>query len=258
MEIYIDAKENFTEYPDAKSYPVHVQEFYEVYCFWSGDVKYYIEGNIYDLHPGDILLINKAEAHSAIIGKSEPYNRQVIHFNAESLLGDIKSLLDILSVKPLGIFNRIHGTVEEKEKWYYYIEKIINSDENNKRIYLTVLVNELVEKLYERQQRSSDYSVDGIIMYVNENLFEIKSLDDLCEKFYISKTHLNRRFKVMTGSTVWNYITEKRLLKAKEMLKQGINPTDICLKLGYRDYTTFYRAYKQKFKVSPKNDYIKK
>jgi len=258
MGIYIDAHTYCTEHPDSTSFFVHVQEFYEVDCFWAGDVKYYIEGNTYDLHPGDIMLINKAEAHSALIGKSKPYKRQIIHFGAESLLGDTKRLFDILAVKPLGIFNRVHGSAEEKEKWYYYIEKIINSDEDEKRIYLTVLINELTLKISERQQKTSDYSVDEIIEYVNENLFEIQGLATLCEKFYISKTHLNRHFKAMTGSTVWNYITAKRLLRAKDMLNEGVNPTDVYLKLGYKDYAAFYRAYKQKFKTSPKKDHIKK
>ncbi len=258
MAIYVDANKNITECPDFSMYNIHIHEHYEIYCFLSGDARYYVEGNIYELSPDDILFINKAEAHSLLMNGKSPYVRIPVHFNSEALLGDTKKFFEILALKPLGAFNRIHGTPEEKEKWIYYINNIASGDCNTKRVYLTVLVNELLKKLEKRLQKPSEYSSDDIIEYINENLSEIQSLDDLCEKFYMSKTHLNRRFKAMTGSSVWDYITIKRLLKAKEMLSRGFNPTEVCSKLGYRDYTTFYRAYRQKFNVSPKKDYTKK
>ena len=74
---------------------------------------------------------------------------------------------------------------------------------------------------------------------------------------FISKSQLNRKFRNVTGSTVWEYITAKRLILAKELLVRGEKPTSVYTKCGFNDYTSFYRAYKTKFLHSPKNDYIK-
>lgn len=76
----------------------------------------------------------------------------------------------------------------------------------------------------------------------------------ISEKFYISKSQLNRKFKRITGSTVWEYILTKRLIFAKELLQNGEHPTTVYLKSGFKDYCSFFRAYKIKFGVSPKND----
>ena len=78
------------------------------------------------------------------------------------------------------------------------------------------------------------------------------SLDHLSERFFISKSHLNRMFKKATGTTAWDYIVVKRLLMARSLLSEGMVPTDVYLKCGFRDYTTFFRAYKKHFGSTPK------
>ena len=80
------------------------------------------------------------------------------------------------------------------------------------------------------------------------------TLESICEKFYISKSQLNRRFKRVIGSTVWEYVTTKRLILAKELLQNGETPMTVYSKCGFNDYTSFFRAYKSRFFVSPKND----
>lgn len=93
-----------------------------------------------------------------------------------------------------------------------------------------------------------------IIDFLNEHMYEPLSLDGICDRFYMSKSHLNRKFKLMTGSTVWEYITAKRLLSAKELLQLGEPPTKVFSKCGFNDYSSFFRAYKAKFGLSPKNE----
>ena len=61
--------------------------------------------------------------------------------------------------------------------------------------------------------------------------------------FFISKSQLCRLFKKATGSTLWQYITIKRLTKARLMLREGEKPTKVCFACGFNDYSTFYRAY---------------
>ena len=74
----------------------------------------------------------------------------------------------------------------------------------------------------------------------------------LAKRFYLSKTHLNRIFKQSTGTTVWEYITIKRLFLAKELIAAGRQPTDVCTQCGFKDYTTFFRSYKRHFGISPR------
>ena len=60
------------------------------------------------------------------------------------------------------------------------------------------------------------------------------------------------RFKAETGYSIHSYITNKRLLLARDLLLNGAGATEACYSCGYKDYSAFSRAYKKQFGVSPK------
>lgn len=254
----IDATKTLSLVPDTSIFKMHTHDTYEIFCFLSGKADYYIEGTIYELKPNDILLINKSEAHSLLIKSKSPYERYVVHFPAEALLNYNSELLEFLNNKPLGKNNIFPYSVFGKEKWLYYLEKMTSATNfKEQQIYLTVLFLEL-SKAYKKISEKKDLTKTNIIIdYINNNLTSQINLDDICQRLNFSKTHINRIFKQLTGSTIWEYIIIKRLLLAKELLKNGIPPTNVYSKCGFNDYCTFYRNYKQKFKTSPKNDYQK-
>ena len=90
-----------------------------------------------------------------------------------------------------------------------------------------------------------------IIQYINNHLTEEINIDSLSEGFYISKYHMMRQFKAETGYTIGNYINQKRLLLAREMLKQGEPVTKVYLDSGFKEHSTFVRAYKQMYGEVP-------
>ena len=91
-----------------------------------------------------------------------------------------------------------------------------------------------------------------ILSYLTAHLTEPLSLGAVAEHFYLSKTHVNRIFRETTGATVWGYVTTKRLFLAREMLLRGMTASESALRAGFRDYPTFYRAYKKHFGEMPK------
>ena len=224
-----------------------------------GDAKYSVEGNFYDLKPGDILIMKRAEAHSLIIKSLAPYERYVINFYPEAILGDNKDeIMEFIYNRPLGKFNQFSANYFKQKNWIYYIEKIINSDEYEQRIYLTVLLSELKSafpKVENKEQKSDAFP--KILTFINQHLTERITLEDICRHSFLSKSQLNRKFKAITGATAWEYVTVKRLMLAKELLKKGHKPTVVFLECGFNDYSAFYRAYKNQFGCSP-NDERKK
>ena len=94
-------------------------------------------------------------------------------------------------------------------------------------------------------------SIAAILDYVGEHLCENLSIDLIADQFYISKYYMMRLFKQETGYTLGQYISQKRLLLAKELLSTGAPGTQVCYDCGFKDYSTFSRAYKQLFGVTP-------
>ena len=247
--------------PNLDDFHMHTHDFYEIYCFLSGNAKYFVEGNIYKLKHGDILFIKKGEAHSLQITSAAPYERMLINFNAQAARdAHTRNMLSAFDKLPLGKGTRFPFSMFKDKHWLYYIEKVISSENGEtKRLYLSVLISELCECLSQVLNLNTEQDgFSDIISYLNNHITEPLTLDGICESFYISKSHLNRKFKRMTGSTVWEYITAKRLIFARDLLQHGEAPTKVSLECGFNDYSSFYRAYKAKFSESPKSDFARK
>ena len=77
------------------------------------------------------------------------------------------------------------------------------------------------------------------------------SLELLASKFYVSKYHLSHEFGKAMGTGVYRYIMLKRLLVARQLLLKGMSAGEVCSKCGFKDYTNFYRAFKDEYGISP-------
>ena len=77
------------------------------------------------------------------------------------------------------------------------------------------------------------------------------SIDDLAAQFFISKYHMMRRFREETGTSIHNYLSDKRLLAARDLIQSGLSATDACFRCGFRSYSAFSRAYGKLFGATP-------
>ena len=95
-------------------------------------------------------------------------------------------------------------------------------------------------------------SIRSVILYLNNHYADDVTLDVLQEKFYISKYYLCREFRKATGLTVHKYIRRKRLTRVHELRTQGLPIGDAALEAGFRDYSSFYRAFQKEYGVPPR------
>ena len=107
--------------------------------------------------------------------------------------------------------------------------------------------------IFDRKSYSFDSQIADILQYINHNLKEDLSVDNLSSRYYISKYHLMRKFKEETGFTLHNYIVNKRLLMARTLISEGIPVTKAALESGFSEYSTFSRAYRKQFGATPSN-----
>lgn len=239
----------------------------EIFYFISGRASYLVEGSVYKLVPGSILIMRSGEMHKIVIEEDLPYERMALHFDA-----DIMNLIDkngILSEpfdnRPLGVGNLYSSNDIRIGHIYECLKSIDSSPEDNEMRRIAITSN-LFAILYEikiafnergnkkNSNKPAQSLIGEIIAYINANLSSELSLDMLSEKFFISKNHLNRIFKLATGVTVWEYVKLKRLIMAHNSILTGSSAIAACQSSGFNDYSAFYRAYKERFGVSPKNN----
>lgn len=257
MKPYIDAYDSVTEKHQPFHSTMHSHDHYEIYCFLSGDAQYCVEGRRYTLTPGDVVLLTKGEVHRAELRSLERYCRIGVHFNLHDLPEqlDLTHLLSPFHDRPIGKFNHYPARLFAKDSWIYYLRQIAHAKDDSAALcYLLPLLCELADAFPTLQKSELFAQKDlaaPIMKYINRNLTEELTLEALSQEFHISQTHLNRLFRQSVGTTVWQYITVKRLFAAREKLAQGMPPTKVCTVCGFQEYSTFYRAYKQHFGVPP-------
>ena len=103
----------------------------------------------------------------------------------------------------------------------------------------------------------SNKKILDIISYINEQLEQPLDIEMIANHFYWSRSYLMHFFKKETGLTLGHYITDKRMYLAQKKLTQGCSVTEAWMHSGYRDYQTFYKAYKKKFE-NHSREYIEK
>ncbi len=261
----IIAEHKFDASPVQEEYTMHTHNLYEILYFVEGDAIYSVEGNIYTLKKGDLILIRKGETHHVIFKSNASYERYVVHFDPNILLasGNFEYIMRLFDERPLGKFNRFKGKNMPANNWLYYFECICkyNYSPDRQKIYMLALLSELSDTVgndIEKFSSGEENNINEILKYINNNLSSRLSLEEIGEKFFLSKSQINRRFKNTLGTTVWNYIKIKRVYKAREYLLKGLTPNDAAAKSGFADYVTFYKSYKNEFGVSPKIDKIPK
>lgn len=254
-----------TIHPQDQKFPMHTHNSYEILYCDSGRVSFLVEGSVYPMDKGSILLTRPAESHKLRVLGDQPYERSALHFRPEILDNwkDGRELLLPFLNRPIGQKNLYTPSQFSSSLVYDNFKEIIRlaqKDMLNDVLlysYLLPVLASLREAFLSPRQESTpaeDQDALCLVQYVNEHLFEDLSLSLLCQRFHFSKSQLTRQFRNATGSTLWNYVLIKRLMHAQHLMREGTTPGKACEQCGFQDYSAFYRAYKKRFGLSPEAD----
>lgn len=251
-----------------KEFEFHYHDFNKVTIFLSGNVNYTIEGKNYTLKPYDIVLVNAGEIHRPNVLDNSSYERIIIYVSTK--------FLDYYSEEGSNLnycFERAkkeHSNVLripslDKSKLYQVCLELEYSCSDNafaKKLYQKILFLEFMIQLNRTMISNHINYPDSVIGnaklpqildYINEHLSEEITIDLLSSHFYLSRYYLMHLFKEETGYTIGNYITEKRLLIARDLVQKGCSLTEACYQSGFKNYSTFSRAFKKTYNTNPKN-----
>lgn len=253
--------------PSPKDVALHHHEFYEIYFFISGSVLYNIESKSYLLTPGDILLIQPMQLHQPVFDKrSGSYERIVLWLDRnylEKFNIDGEPLSACFHASRSGYVGLLRPDEHVRQKLQYFLELLLQEQESQEyghtitcMAILSLILSQLCrlssQEPLEVEATDSSRVIYEVLEYINENFAEDLSLDTLANRFFISKYHLSREFTRVTGSSVHRYVTQRRLITAKQMMSEGMSTTTVCQHCGFGDYSSFYRAFKTAYQISPR------
>ena len=255
--------EAFHNYDDTERVvDLHHHDFYEIYYFISGDVEYRVEGKTYVLQKGDLLLISPGVFHQPVVKPGVPYERIVLWIHRGYLSQFSERGTDLAACfDPAGAVLLQPGAYQ-RSTLAMQMEELCaeqRSDKYGKELYCHALFIQILTQINrltadtapERQAQQEPELVGQVLAYIAAHYQEKLTLQQLADRFYVSKYHLSHTFSSQVGTSIYRYILLKRLLAAREQIVGGISPSEASQNCGFPDYANFYRAFRAEYGVSP-------
>ena len=252
----LDLRHTLDERPNPALFQMHTHPKYEIFWFAAGKGTFHIEGTAYPLHPGDILIMRSNEAHYIAISPDVPYERYALHFDPELVRATKcgEALLAVFENRPAGQNNRFSLKDFQNDDAYGAL-RCVEANATMESLDTIAFLFPLLFALnaVEREENQTEEGlVYRIVSYLNRHLEEPLSLEKICKRFFLSKSKLCRLFKQAMGTTVWQYVTVKRLTTAHELILTGQKPAEAAASVGFSEYSVFWRAYKKYYGTTPK------
>ena len=243
----------------------HIHDEYEILYVMKGQVLYNIIDKQYTLNPGDMILIPKNTLHK-IANPKENTKRIVLSFSDEYVSHYSTPKTNLLTV-----FNKVKESKIHKISFSTQYKKILENNllqlcqlftskeygsdiiYNLRFAQTMLLINSSFQALREDYIPNEDDTViSSISNYIEKNIDKKITLNDISNHTSLSISRIAHLFKEKTGITIIQYITKKRLVLAKNLLRKGMPINDIYQECGFQDYTSFFRTFKKEYSITPK------
>lgn len=246
----------------------HVHDYYEFYFFLEGNVTMEIGGKQYPLSYGDVVLIPPGIPHHAVIlGKDQPYRRFVFWISGEytsqlvQLAREYGYLMQYVQTSKKYIFHNDRIAFNAIQTKVFRLIEEVHSQRYGREAKVSLCVNDLLlhlnrtayEQNHPKSPKNEQSLYENLLDYIEEHLDEELSLDCLSGEFYVSKYHISHIFKENFGMSIHQYIVKKRIAACRDAMMTGEKITEAYLMYGFQDYSSFFRAFKKEYGMSPKD-----
>ena len=243
---------------------LHSHTFYELlYCCNNCGAEYLVGADRYRLQKGDIVFVPPGSSHRPLLPDhmQEPYERYVLWISQEFI----------------DQFARMYATGAEKlaggtllrtgnNKWELlggYFRRGVWEAENqapgwqaaiigNTITLLTLMSRSIKERTASVLKAEKPDLLNEVMTYIELHLNEKITLEETAKHFYVSISTITQLFRQKMGTSFYRCVTQRRLIAAKVRIGNGEALEDVSRAVGFADYSSFYRAFKKEYGITPR------
>lgn len=243
----------------------HSHTFYEMLCCRNTcGAEYLVGAERYKLQKGDIIFVPPGISHRPLLPDqlSEPYVRDVLWISEEflQLLNQTTPELITADFKQPFLF-RTAGTewsyicdlfrigVQEAADGQLGWNTLVIANTSNILVHLVRAGKDMHTKPMKAEKPEL---LDQLLAFIESHMAEKITLADTARHFFISESTISQTFRKKMGISFYQCVTQKRLIASKALIEQDLSLEAVAEQVGFSDYSSFYRAFKQEFGISPR------
>lgn len=239
---------------------LHTHTEHELYFLLSGQRRYFIRHSIYDLTPGNLILIPKGALHKTVSRNKQGYDRFVLFFSDE----DLRSLSDALGTDAYGKLLEmgcIHLPAEAVQRITLQLKQMQQEYSTQPELYRVYLEMQLqlvlltVLRCGTPQPKCAENTAEKIqkvTHYINQNFHQPITLRDAAKMACLEDTYFSKQFKAFTGFGFLDYLTQIRLQEAQQLLRTtALSLGDISELCGFSGSNYFGDVFRRYTGISP-------
>lgn len=244
---------------------LHSHNFYElIYCQSSDGTEYLVGSERYRIRRGDIVAVPPGVSHRPLLPENmaEPYRRYVLWISpaffewfaqtfphSAALGGPGRRMIRTEGTKWEHLEDVFRQGVEEAEHRRSGWEAAVAAN----TIQLIVQLQRMLEEHSGEPLRAEKPDLlERAMAYIEENLPRKITLADTARHFYISESTVSQLFRNKMGVSFYRCVTQRRLIAAKGLIAEGLALERVAARTGFTDYSTFYRAFRHEYGISPR------
>lgn len=247
--------------------PNHMHDWHEIVYVHTGKGVFFIDGSFYTMEPGDLFLLPSNTVHRALPDEDNPltvsaiyFHRRIVQWNS---LGDTFSYIQCFEQVNKGKNHKLSPDTSD----YHFIETILvnisnelSGDKPGQRhavvlhlLHLLLMINRQIPvSTAERKNTGAPEWMRTTLRTIDEHPYGDVSLSTLTAKAAVNPSHFTRVFKLLTGMTLTEYVTAKRISRAKELLLASDSPIHaIANECGFESLPHFHRTFKKLTGTTP-------
>lgn len=241
----------------------HYHDAYEIYLQLNGKRYLFYDNVCYTLECGDMFILKPFNIHYSESREVEYYERYVLNFQADVL----RSILTDEEIYLL-LEEKIHPCVvhlsaddmEDMLECFRRVDSYAGRKGFLADKLLCSAVLQLIMKAIDHTDESPEVANERLAPQIIEALEYMKnhykeniSLDEISEAAHMSKYHFCRKFHLITGSTVLEYLNNIRLTKVHNMLlSTDMTIDEIAVRTGFVSVVNLTRAFKKVYGTAPR------